>query len=92
MKISVLKLISGEEVLARENESLSGSTYSKPMMIQMMQSQQGMGMGLVPWIMSAPDADVEIDPKFIVCKVGASKQVEDAYLQQTSGIDLSGRA
>lgn len=91
MKISVLKLSSGEEVIARENESLTGSTYSKPMMLQMMQTQSGMGVTMVPYIMSAPDATIEINPNVIVCKVDASKQVEDAYLQQTSGIDLSGR-
>ena len=92
MKISVLKLISGEEVVARETECVGGTAkYSKVMMMQMMQTQNGVGVTMVPWIMSAPDAEVGIEPSFIVCKVYASKQVEDAYLQQTSGIDLSGR-
>lgn len=91
MKISVLKLSSGEEIIARENQTLSGATYSKPMMMQMLQTQQGMGVTMVPYIMSAPDATIEIDSSFIICKIDASKQVEDAYLQQTSGIDLSGR-
>ena len=91
MKISVLKLISGEELIAREVESLSGVSYSKPRVIQMMQTQQGMQAGLVPFILSAPDDEININPNTIVCKVTANKQIEDAYLSQTSGLDLSGK-
>lgn len=92
MKISVLKLSSGEEVIARETAYIDNtSKYSKPMVLQMMQTQQGMGVTMVPYIMSAPDATIQINQDLIVCKVDASKQIEDAYLQQTSGIDLSGR-
>lgn len=89
MGIRVVKLFSGEEVIARVEETLSGNKYASPRVIQMMQTQQGMGAGLVPFIMSAPDETITINPNAIVVELNASKQIEDAYLQQTSKLDLT---
>jgi hypothetical protein len=89
--IVVIKLVSGEEVIAREVGEVFGMVYEKPRVFQMMQTQQGMGAALVPYIMSAPDETVSIAIGAIVTKIEAPLQIETAYLQQTSGLDLSSR-
>ncbi len=88
MTIKVLKLISGEEIIAREEGQ---GTQSRPRVLQMMQTERGMGAGLVPFIVSAPDETVTINQMAIVTVVDAPMQIETAYLQQTSSIDLTSK-
>jgi hypothetical protein len=87
--IVVMKLSTGEEVIARVEESLEGNRYVKPRIFHMMQTERGASAALIPYIMSAPDETVTIKDSAIISVVTASKQLEDAYLQQTSGIDLT---
>jgi hypothetical protein len=90
MGIVVMKLITGEEVIAGREENLSGKTvFTKPRVFLTQQTSQGIGAALVPWIWSAPDESVELNSTTILATVGASKQLEDSYLQHTSGIDLT---
>lgn len=87
MSIVVLKLINGDEVIA----DLVNGVYKKPRVFQMIPTERGMSGALMPYIMSCPDETVKIADHAIVTTVDASKQIEDAYLQQTSGIDLSSK-
>jgi len=90
MTIKVMKLVTGEEVVAGVVENLSGAVeYTKPRVFLTQQTSQGLGAALVPWVWSAPDETVSIDSSFILATVSASKQLEDSYLQHTSGIDLT---
>lgn len=87
----IIKLISGEEMVA---EVLCvGSTVievRKPRVVHVMQTEQGMGTGLAPWIMLAPDSNCDIDKSHIVTTLVADDQVAKAYLQQTTSIQLLG--
>lgn len=88
--IQVLKLVNGEEVIARvEAGGVSGDIYHKPRIFHMLQTENGARAALIPYILSAPDVSVKIKPEAIMTIVEAPKQMEDAYLQQTSGIDLT---
>lgn len=87
MSIVVLKLINGDEVIAK----LVDGKYAKPRVFQMIPTERGMSGALMPYIMSCPEETVDIASFAIVTTVEASKQIEDAYLQQTSGIDLSSK-
>jgi hypothetical protein len=92
MDIKVIKLVSGEELIASVNENLSGQiSYVKPRVFVMQHNQSGqVQAALVPYIMSAPDETIEINASAIVSIVSSvSKQLEDAYLQHTSSIDLT---
>ena len=89
MEVVAIKLTSGEEVVAELVESLTGPSYRRPRVIQMMQTQQGMGAGLVPYLMSASEDTITINPNCIVTTVKVDHQVERAYIQQTSGLDLA---
>jgi len=87
MSIVVLKLINGDEVIADRVLAM----YKKPRVFQMIPTERGMSGALMPYIMSCPDATVKIAEFAIVTEVEATKQIEDAYLQHTSGIDLSSK-
>lgn len=89
--IVVLKLITGEEVIAKEVMHELGMMYHQPRVIQMVQTRTGVQAGLVPWILSAPDAEVEINHSQIIARAEPTGDVEDSYLQQTSKIDLTTR-
>ena len=81
-----LKLISGEEVVARLADMTEGYfTLSKPMTFIM--GPQGLGM--VPYMFSASqDAKVKIKESAVVAIVKTEEQVNKQYLQQTTGLTL----
>jgi hypothetical protein len=94
MRIVVLKLITGEEVIAKQSDEKcqDGHIFIKPRTFQIVQDQTGnVRAGLIPWIMSDPDAEVLIKDSAIIAMIDATKQIEDSYLQQTSSLDLSGK-
>jgi hypothetical protein len=80
----------GDEVLGEITESLGGEFHIKrPRIFQVMQGPRGeMQAGLLPWFMSDPDCECSINVDHITAIIEAPKQLEDSYLQQTSGIDL----
>lgn len=91
MDVLVLKLVSGEEVVARkENESGDGGiVVSKPRVLKIMQTDEGMGAALMPLFMAAPDLDeVWIDYHSIIAVIDCPVEMEKSYLRQTSGIVL----
>lgn len=91
MTIVVLKLVSGEEIIAKDlgvGENYEPK-FASPRVLQMVQTGQGVQAGLVPWVLSNPDADVEILTGAIVAKTTPTSDVEDAYIRQTSKLDLS---
>ena len=84
--IVILKLLSGEELLAKKE---SEGFYDKPRMLHMVQTQDGVRAGLVPWLLSNPDAEVKISQHAIVAELVCPSDLESSYLQQTSRLDLS---
>lgn len=89
-KVVVLKLVSGEEVLANlENEEENFIVVTKPMVVQIMPSKDGYGVGLVPYIHSKSYGEFLINKEMIVCNADPDSEVEKGYLSQTSGIQLA---
>ena len=89
MGISVIKLTSGEEVIADISESGGMWKLSKPRVIQMMQTDRGVQAALVPWMITSPDGKFLVNDSHVVTYIVAPKEVADLYLQQTTSIDLS---
>ena len=88
--IIVMKLLSGEEIISTESEYQTGmNEYSKPRVLQAMQTERGVQAALVPWMITSPDGTFPIDDKFIITKVEASREVGAMYLQQTTSLDLT---
>ena len=90
IKVVVLKLVSGEEVLAKlEREDDTFLVVSKPMVVQIMPSKDGYGVGLVPYIHSKTLGDYNIAKELVICMAEPDVDVEKGYLGQVSGIQLA---
>lgn len=98
MNIIVLKLVTGEELIAEKtNQSMNifgtdtnnNFKLKRTRVLQMMQTQNGVGFGLVPWLMSAPDSEVDINSNHVISCINAPSDIEKAYLQQVSGLQLT---
>ncbi len=84
--VVILKLISGEELIATKNDS----EYSRIRVFQMNYDQTGnVRAGLVPYIIVAPDAVIkDFNKNAIVAEIDAPLEVEKSYREATSGISL----
>jgi len=89
--VKILKLITGEEVMARVTEGNNGLiTLDKPMTLQAVPTnQQGqMGFALVPWLMSGKSDTITISTDHIIAQDDPQAQAEKNYLSQISGLVL----
>ena len=89
--VKVLKLITGEEVIARVTEEKNNLiTLEKPMTLQMLPntSTGQVGFALVPWMKAAKNEKVTISTEHIIAEDGGSEQTEKNYLQLVTGLSL----
>ena len=90
--VKVLKLITGEEVIARVSEEHSDLlTLEKPMTLQMIPpttSTGQVGFALVPWMKAAKNDKTTISIEHVLVTDEASKQTETNYLQVITGLSL----
>ena len=89
--VKVLKLITGEEVIARVSEERSDLiTLEKPMTLQMMPptATGQVGIALVPWMKSGKNEKVTISIEHILVEDEAAEQTEKNYLQIVTGLSL----
>ena len=90
--IKVLKLITGEEVIARvAQEKNNLITLEKPMTLQMLPpntSTGQVGFALVPWIKAAKNDKTTISIEHVLVTDEASDQTEKNYLQVITGLSL----
>ena len=88
--VKVLKLITGEEVIARVTEENNLITLEKPMTLQMLPptSTGQVGFALVPWMKAAKNKKVTILTEHILVEDEAADQTEKNYLQVVTGLSL----
>ena len=90
--VKVLKLITGEEVIARVSEERSDLiTLEKPMTLQMLPpntSTGQVGFAMVPWMKAAKNNKATISIDHILVTDEASDQTEKNYLQVITGLTL----
>ena len=90
--VKVLKLITGEEVIARVSEESSDLiTLEKPMTLQMMAPDRTtgqVGFALMPWIRAGKNEKVIISTAHILTEDEASDQTKKNYLQLITGLTL----
>ena len=90
--VKVLKLITGEEVIARVTEEKNNLiTLEKPMILQMLAPDRTTGQipfALVPWMKAAKNEKVIISTEHIIAEDEASEQTEKNYLQVVTGLSL----
>ena len=88
--VKVLKLITGEEVIARVSEENNLITLDNPMTLQMLPptSTGQVGFALVPWIKAAKNEKVTISTEHIIAEDEGSEQTQKNYLQLVTGLSL----
>lgn len=85
-EIITLKLITGEEVIAKlVEEKTDVYVLSKPSILSL--SQQGVGMAPFFFTVS-PDKNVKINRTAIIAVESTDKDFADKYIQATTGIQL----
>ena len=90
--VKVLKLITGEEVIARiSEESNNLLILEKPMTLQMLPpntSTGQVGFAMVPWMKAAKNNKATISIEHVLVTDEASDQTEKNYLQVITGLTL----
>ena len=90
--VKVLKLITGEEVIARVTEEKNNLIIlEKPMILQMIPpntSTGQIGFALVPWMKAAKNEKVAISTEHIIAEDEGSEQTHKNYLQLVTGLSL----
>ena len=90
--VKVLKLITGEEVIARVSEEHNDLlTLEKPMTLQMIPTNTStgqVGFAMVPWMKAAKNDKTTISIEHILVTDEASDQTEKNYLQVVTGLSL----
>ena len=85
-KTVILKLISGEEVLATKKFN----SYSKLRVVQFISDGKGGSQpALAPFITLAPDAVIDVNMSLVLCEIDCPSEVERSYLSATSGIQIA---
>ena len=90
--VKVLKLITGEELIARVIEEKNNLiTLEKPMILQMLAPDRTTGQipfALVPWMKAAKNEKVIISTEHIIAEDEGSEQTQKNYLQLVTGLSL----
>jgi hypothetical protein len=89
--VKVLKLITGEEVIARITEEENNLiSLKQPMTLQMLPptSTGQVGFALVPWMKAAKSDKMTISIEHVLVTDEASDQTEKNYLQVVTGLSL----
>ena len=86
-EVITIKLVSGEEVIAKlVEETATHYKLNRPMVLTM--AQQGIGM--VPYLFTVnPNKDVKLNHSTVTIVEATDKEFADAYIQQTTGIKLA---
>lgn len=91
-QIIAIKLVSGEELIGKVlSETDSTVTLGDVLGLMAQQTQTGMQIGLVPFMMSNPEGDLEFNTNAITTRTTPSAKLEQGYLERTSKIDLSSK-
>lgn len=91
--IGLFKLVSGEEIVSKYQESLNIFTLTAARAILLGRTTQGLTLQLGPWILSEQNADYIVDKEHILTyNLKVSPQLVEAYLKNTTGLDVQTNA
>ena len=91
--VKVLKLITGEEVMARVSNDLSNGggliILNKPMILQAVPGQGGqVGFALIPLFMSGKNENITISIDHVIAQDEPKDKSEKNYLSAVTGLTL----
>lgn len=92
MKVLVLKLISGDEVLAEKSDKdVEGAVcVNRPRIMHLEPTPNGMKATLIPYVLSDADGkNIEVRLNALACNpIEASSDITKSYTQAVSGLTL----
>ena len=89
--VKVLKLITGEEVIARISEESSDLlTLEKPMTLQILPPNTSgqVGFAIVPWLMAGNSEKIIISTEHILAEDIVKSEIEKNYLANVTGLTI----
>ena len=88
--VKILKLSTGEEVIARVTEQRELLELDNPMTLQAIPTnhQGQMGFALVPWLMSGKSTKITISIDHVIAQDDPKDQAEKNYLANVTGLTL----
>lgn len=88
--VKVLKLTTGEEVIARVEQQRDYMMLEKPMTMAPVPGQTPgqMGFAMVPWMMAAKGDFIQLSLSHIVVETEAKGEIEKNYLASITGLSL----
>ena len=89
-EVKVLKLSTGEEVIARVGQEKDYIVLEKPMTLAPVPGQTAgqMGFAMVPWMMAAKGDNIQLSLTHIVIETEAKSEIEKNYLASITGLSL----
>lgn len=95
MQVIGIKLANGEELIARcdtyvKDDVMTSLIIESPRVIGLQETQKGIGLGFMPYILGNPDAEIRLQANVIASVYEPKAEIEKAYLSQTSKIQLMG--
>ena len=89
-EVKVLKLTTGEEVIARVEQQRDYMMLEKPMTMAPVpgQSPGQMGFAMVPWMMAAKGDFIQLSLSHIVVETETKGEIEKNYLASITGLSL----
>ena len=89
-EVKVLKLTTGEEIIARVEQQRDYMMLEKPMTMAPVPGQTPgqMGFAMVPWMMAAKGDFIQISLSHIVVETEAKGEIEKNYLASITGLSL----
>lgn len=85
MEVKTLKLITGEEIVARVLKEGDCWKLNNPVMT----IQTPQGLGLVPYCMTSTDKEMTLHSEHIMLLLDTRKELADQYLENVTGLSLS---
>ena len=88
--VKVLKLTTGEEIIARVEQQRDYMMLEKPMTMAPVPGQTAgqMGFAMVPWMMAAKGDFIQLSLSHIVVETEAKSEIEKNYLASITGLSL----
>lgn len=92
MEVLILKLLSGEEVLAEKSEKdVEGAVVvNRPRIMHLEPTPNGMKATLIPYVLSDADGkNIEVRMNALACNpIEASAEIAKSYTQAVSGLTI----
>jgi len=88
MLVQGIKLVTGQELVAEVvNDVVGGVELKNPLLLMVAPGKDGLAVNFFPWTIIA-EGNITVNSHAIVARYDVPSDVEAAYIQNTSGIQI----